>query len=268
VTYPYFTGAHVTPTSVPALPTPPAVRPTRRQTLARRAILLVRVSAWGVGMVLGLLAVALFLYMRRGDVQGARRAVAQELNTAIDPDEHVVHAAHVLQRHWQDYYRETHGIVAATDRRMLYLGAAPREIVSPEDGPQLFERKAYPYDRPLVTERGRVFLGTARGVVLLTTGEKATFAVAADDRAEMDSVIATVHRIQAELRATAERERRAQTFAAWADRRPVYHRVHRGEALISIAQQYGTTPEAIQAWNGLSREVVKVGQRLLVKPGA
>jgi hypothetical protein len=268
MTSPYYGGTHVTPTSMPALPTPPAVRPTRRQTLVRRAMLLLRLSAWGVAAVLSLIAVGLFLYTRRGDVQAARRAAAEELRLAVDPDERVLHSAHVLQRRWQDYYRETHGVLAATDRRVLFVGVAPREIVSPDQGPQLFEEQSFPYERPLVSERGRVFLGTARGIVLRTEGDKVTFAVAADDRAEMDSVLATVRRVQAELRAAAERDRRAQTFVSWAARLPVYHRVQRGEALISIAQQFGTTPEAIKAWNGLTRDVVKVGQRLLVKPGA
>ena len=259
---PYPTGVPRTPTTLPAVPTPVAVRPVRHP-----AMVVLRLSAWGVAGAIALASVAIFLYMHRGDVEGARRAAAEELRLAVEPEEHIVYAAHVVQRHWWDYFRETQGVLAATDRRLLFLGMAPQEIVSPDPGPQLFEVKAFPYDHRIGIRRGRVFLGTSRGVVLRTEGSKETFAVASDDRPEMDSVLTTVRRIQTALRAAAERERRAQTFAAWSGRRPVYHRVQRGEALISIAQQYETTPELIKAWNGLPRDVVKVGQRLLVKPG-
>jgi len=262
VTSPFGTGVPHTPTTLPAIPPSVAVRRVRHP-----AIVILQLSAWTLAAALALAGVAIFLYTHRGDVEGARRAAVEELRLAVEPDERILHVAHVVQRHWWDYFRETQGVLAATDRRLLFLGVAPREIVSPDRGPELFETKAFPYDRRIAVRRGRVFLGTSRGIVLRTDAGKETFAVAADDRPEMDSVLTTIRRVQTALRAEAERDRRGQTFAAWVARRPVYHRVQRGEALISIAQQYGTTPEAIKAWNGLPRDVVKVGQRLLVKPG-
>lgn len=237
--------------------------PPRRSRLR----LALRVSALGVALVAATLALGVFLYTSRGDVRGTRRMAELELRGALDPGERLVHLAYVAQRNWWDFFRETHGVLAATDRRVLFLGVAPGELASPERGPQLYEEKSFPHDRPLRIRRGRVFLGTARGLVLYGEGGKETFAVASDDRAEADSVAAVAWRAKLALRDAAERERRAQTLSAWAARRPAYHRVERGDALISIATLYGTTPEQLQRWNALPRDVVKVGQRLLVKPG-
>jgi len=48
---------------------------------------------------------------------------------------------------------------------------------------------------------------------------------------------------------------------------PLYYVVKRGDALFSIARRFGSTPEQIQQWNHLEGDLVKIGQRLLVKPG-
>ena len=253
------------PRGAPIIVPEPAPPPPPRRSRVRLAL---RLSAAGVATVVGVLAIALFLYSRRGDVAGARRMAELELRGMLSADERPAHVAYVAQRNWWDFFRETHGVLAATDRRLLFLGVSPGELVSPERGPQLYEEKSFPHDRPLRIRRGRVFLGTARGLVLRSEDGKETFAVASDDRAEADSVVAVARRVKLALRDAAERERRAQTLAAWAARRPVYHRVGRGDALISIAAQYGATPELVQRWNALPRDIVKVGQRLLVKPGA
>jgi hypothetical protein len=243
-----------------AQPTAEARRARRRWKLALKA------AGWTTAVVAGVTAVGFFLYTRREDVRGARQAARQELEMMLQPREKVEHVAYVAQRRWWDYFRETHGVLAATDRRLLFVGVPPREIITPERGPQVFEQKAFPYDRPLVAERGRVFLGTSRGVVLLAGGEKETFAVDRSDEPVIDSVLGTVAHVQLALREQAERERRAQLYTAWIASQPLYHRVVRGEALISIALRYGTTPELLKEWNGLRNDVVKAGQRLLVKP--
>jgi hypothetical protein len=243
-----------------AIPPPPA-------RLARRRLRLVlRVAAWCAAVLCGFAALGFFLYTRRVDVRGARQSARQELAMMLEPGERVEQVAFVAQRRWWDYFRETHGVLAATDRRLLFVGVPPKEVMSPESGPQVFEQRSFPYDRPLRVERGRVFVGTSPGMVLRGGAAKETFAVAAADRPGVDSVLAVVGRVQTAMREAAERERRAQIYASWIARQPLYHRVERGEALISIAVKYGVTPEQIRAWNGLGSDVVKAGQRLLVKP--
>ena len=50
--------------------------------------------------------------------------------------------------------------------------------------------------------------------------------------------------------------------------RPATHRVRRGEHLTGIARQYDVTVRQLREWNGLSGDVVKVGQRLRVAPAS
>jgi hypothetical protein len=249
-------GARVTDSAPPV----PAGQGRRRMALA------LRIAVWCVAILAGVTALGLFLYTRRVDVRGARRAAEQELAMVLEQGERVERAAYVAQRHWWDYFRETHGVLAATDRRLLFVGVPPKEILTPEAGPQVFEQRSFPYDRPLAIERGRVFFRTSPGMVMRGAGAKETFAVAGEDAAGVDSVLGAMRRTQLAIREAAERERRAQLYTAWVARQPLYHRVQRGEALISIALKYGVTPEQLKEWNGLGGDVVKAGQRLLVKP--
>ena len=48
---------------------------------------------------------------------------------------------------------------------------------------------------------------------------------------------------------------------------PLYYTVKRGDALFSIARKFDATPDLLRQWNQLEGDRVKIGQRLLVKPG-
>ncbi|HEY6219185.1 MAG TPA: LysM peptidoglycan-binding domain-containing protein, partial [Gemmatimonadaceae bacterium] len=54
--------------------------------------------------------------------------------------------------------------------------------------------------------------------------------------------------------------------AAW--RLPQYYTARRGDALGAIATRWNTTPEALQRLNKLPDHRIRVGQALLVRPGA
>ena len=53
----------------------------------------------------------------------------------IAPDEHVFMAIPVSRRQATDYFRATHGELVLTDRRMIFLGLRPRDLLSPADAP-------------------------------------------------------------------------------------------------------------------------------------
>lgn len=103
-------------------------------------------------------------------------------------------------------------------------------------------------------------------MVFSTRAATEAFAVPAGSRAAADTIVRTLERRQALSRASASRERRAQDYAAWLARLPVWHRVERGEALSTLATRYNTTVDQLRQLNALPNDRVRIGQRLLVKP--
>ena len=246
-----------------AVPTPtPAVRPVPRRVLPTAA----RLALWGAGGLALLAALAFALYSNPADTGRARATSRSLLLSALDPGERVEQRAYVYQRYWWDYFRETHGVLALTDRRLVFVGVPPVNHLVPDDGPAASERREFPLDTLTLIGRGRVFFGTAAGVVFSTRAGAETFAVPAESRAAADTILSSLARRQALSRAGASRDRRAQEYAAWLARLPVWHRVERGEALSTLATRYNTTVEQLRQLNGLPTDRVRIGQRLIVKP--
>jgi hypothetical protein len=225
-----------------------------------------RVSAWSVAFTLVLATIGTLLFIHRGDAEGSARIANREVELMLGRGETIDWRAPVMARHWWNYFRVTHGVIAATNRRLLYVGVPPEEILPREPEPQRLEESSFPYDRPIDVWRGRVFLGTLTGVVIRTPGQLRTLGVAASERARLDSVLTLMARRQTEIRDRDEAEREAALRAAFIARLPVYHEVLRGEALELIARQYSVTVEQLQEWNNLPTPRIRIGQNLLVKP--
>lgn len=224
-------------------------------------------SAWGLVLLIGSLVAAFAFLLHRGDPEGAARIANAEIEAALDPGERVLERVAVRQRYWWDYYRQTHGILAATDRRLLYVGVPPEPLLRGVDGPPELTQASFPYSRPLEIDRGRVFLGTSRGLTLTGPTSRETFAVAQHELPRLDAVLGVVTSNLDALRTVADAERRATEAAAAAARRPIYHLVQPGEALDVIARRYGVTVDSLLAWNALTDTRIRVGNRLLVRPG-
>ena len=240
-------------------PRPPGP-PPRRWRIA------LRVSAWGVGLVLVLALIGTLLFMHRGDAEGSARIANREVELMLERGETIDWRTPVIARHWWHYFRVTHGILAATNRRLVYVGVPPEEILPREPEPQLLEESSFRFDRPIDVWRGRVFLGTLSGIVIRAPGAMRTFGVARTERVRLDSVLSLMNRRQKEIRDRDETERQQALAAAEAARKPVYHVVQRGEALELIARQYNVTVEQLQAWNNLLTPRIRIGLDLLVKP--
>jgi LysM domain len=213
-----------------------------------------------------LATVGVVLFIHRGDAEGSARIANRELELMLQRGETIDWRAPVMARHWWHYFRVTHGVLAATNRRLVYVGVPPEEILPREAEPQLLEESSFPYDRPIEIWRGRVFLGTQSGVIVRSPEQMRTFGVAAIERPRLDSVLSLMRRQQRVIRDTDEAERQKALSAALAARQPVYHEVARGEALELLARQYNVTVEQLIEWNELSSPRIRVGQRLLVKP--
>lgn len=227
---------------------------------------LLRVSAWGIGVTLLLATIGIVLFIHRGDAEGSARIANREVELILERGESIDWRAPVMARHWWHYFRVTHGVLAATNRRLLYVGVPPEEILPREPEPQLLEESSFPYDRPIDIWRGRVFLGTLSGIIVRSPEQMRTFGVAAIERPRLDSVLSLMRRHQKAIRDSDEAERQQALTAALAARQPVFHVVERGDAVDLLARQYNVTVEQILEWNELPSPKIRVGQRLLVKP--
>jgi hypothetical protein len=225
-----------------------------------------RVSAWSIGFALVLIGVGALLFIHRGDAEGSARIANREVELMLERGEGIDWRAPVIARHWWHYFRVTHGVLAATNRRLVYVGVPPEDILPHEPEPQLLEESSFPYDRPIDVWRGRVFLGTVTGIVIRAPGEMRTFGVTSAERTRLDSVLTLMARRQQVIRDSLEEERQRALAAADSARQPIFHVVQRGEALELIARQYNVSIEQLQDWNSLSSPRIRVGQRLLVKP--
>ena len=165
-----------------------------RSGLTRRRWLrmLARFTGGSLGLLFAIGLVIAYLITLRPDVPGSRRLAQRELQVLLEPDETVYAVAWARRREWWDGFRETYGILALTDRRALFVGVPPRELVSPERGPQQFVILQLGRDESLRIRRTRVDLGSAPGVSIET--DRSRFAFASDDRVGLDSVLANVAR--------------------------------------------------------------------------
>ena len=227
---------------------------------------LVKLTGGSIGLLLVIGAVIAYLLTLRPDVTAARTLARSELQVLLEPTETVQSAAWARRREWWDGFRETYGILAFTDRRALFVGIPPRELVSPERGPQQFVILQLGRDASMRVRRTRVDLGTAAGVVLENDrGQRLTFA--SSDSAGVASLLSVVTQGRRTDAAAVELGRRAREYEQVVTGRAVWHVVAAGDALESVAARYGTTTERLAAWNRLSGTTIRIGQRLLVKPG-
>jgi hypothetical protein len=243
----------------------------RRPPLTRRALV------GGITQLLGgmfvaavILAAAGFaLFTPRVGAGTARQMASRELALALEPGETVERSAVVSQRHWWRYFHPTYGVLAYTDKRVVWVGAEPRALIEWDaDEPAAFEMKTWAHDSVAIRPV-RFLFGLVRGVALLEPGRRGRrelFDVAPAQWDALGQVTATLERRQAFLRAEAERERQRQALQGWVVRLPVYHAVRPGEAVSSIAAAYGLTPDSLRALNALIGDRIRAGQLLLVKP--
>lgn len=234
---------------------------------AGRGVRILVTSAWFLALLSVTAVIAALLFFYRGDAEGGARVANREIELQLERGERVERRVPVMQRHWWDYFRLTHGVLAATDRRLLYVGVPPEHILPREPEPPELLEQSFPYDRPVTVRFLRVFLGTRPGLRLTGADERETFAFVSIDRDKVDSALVILTRKQDDFRASADAERRATDAAATASRRAIYHLVQRGESLDVIARRYGVTTDSLVTWNRLASSRITAGRRLLVKPG-
>jgi hypothetical protein len=229
----------------------------------------------GAMVVIGLLAqFAIHTYRTEPRNTSAIAERELRLNTLAE-GERVIRMVAVFQRPWIDYFRATRGLLVLTDRRLLFLGLEPRDLLASGDSPPTFTEHDFPVDTLVQVRPGRTFFGIAKAVVIQTPDGSYRFGVPSQAWGKasllLHSVAARHERLfavatrQARQRARIEAQRKAaQRVAA----RAKYYTVQRGDALSTIAARWNTTPDTLRSWNNISGNKIRVGQRLLVKPEA
>ncbi len=195
----------------------------------------------------------------------ARDAALGEVESAMAPGERIVAQAFASQRRWTDMWRESFGVVVATDRRLLYVGAPPTPLLRPrDDGPLALLVESYPHDAAFTLEPRTIFRGRGRGLVLRTPGARVDFIV--DDASWPEAE--RVAQASTRARGAATREQQESEGTARSAPRPtdeyVSHIVRRGETLTGLARRYRTSPDVLRQLNRLGQDDITVGQRLRV----
>lgn len=236
--------------------------PRTRSTAVRILVALTSTSA--LLAVAGLTAAAAII-PPIGARRLAREVAQREINSELAADERVVARVFASQRRWTDMWRESFGVVVATDRRLLYVGAPPTPLLRPrDDGPIELLVESYPYDAAFTLEPRTLFLGRGRGLALRTPTGRVNFIVGGG---EWRQALA-VSRASAAARRTVTREADEFTSTARAPAPPAaeyeQYVVRYGDNLTNLARRFRTSPEVLRELNQLRTDNVRAGQRLRV----
>ncbi|PYO49246.1 MAG: hypothetical protein DMD72_05480 [Gemmatimonadetes bacterium] len=225
-----------------------------------------------IGLAIAVVALVLFGYfffMRHVDAPKAWNAADRELQGGtLTYGEKVQRKAKVFMRRPSDYYRGANGMLYATNERLIYIGVAPGSKFESEDAPPVIVTQEFPNDTLLSMRPGRLYFLTAHGVRVSHPGvPPGEFAAVGTQVPALDSLVDYVNAVHENQRKDAAAERKLLAAVDALIKEPLYYKVKRGDALFSIARKFDTTPDQLRQWNQLEGDRVKIGQRLLVKPG-
>lgn len=250
----------------------PAIRPQSRSRFKRMSPA-AKYAAVLISVAVLLIIVQLVLHSMRTEPRDSRMIADRELAVnVVEPGEQVQQVVSVVRRLPVDYFRATRGILALTNKRIVFLGLRPRDMLAPSDAPPSFEQQDFPLDTGVSVRTGRVMAYLTKGLVIETPDETIRLAVpgtawsdaqklASRMTTSRDAALATAKQ-QDELRKVAEADWK-RAVAAW--KKPQYYTVRRGDALGSIATMWNTTTEKLQQMNKLPDIRIRVGQTLLVR---
>lgn len=233
-------------------------------------------SAAALAFALLVVLVQLAFYLSSTNPRDARAIVERELRmNTLDAGESVVQAVPVFRRSAVDYFRATRGVLVLTPYRLVFLGAPPRDISGASGAAPTFVQREFPIDTLVRVKGSFSLLGLSRALVIDTPEGDIKLAVSKGGRDEALALRAALdarHKTLREIGVWSAKVRSARgelgkMLEAYR-RQPVYHEVRPGDALGSIAAWYEVTEDQIRQQNGISGNTIKVGQRLIIRPGA
>ena len=249
-------------------PRPPRIKRKRRMRPSVRYTIV-----FGVFVAIAII-VQFAVHMARTDPRDTRAIAERELQVnTLEPGEQVIRSVSVFKRPAINYFRATHGLLVLTNKRILYLGLEPRDLLAAPDLPPTFEQRDFAIEPQLHVTAGRTFFGLAKAIVIKTPRETLRLGVPAGawPRADLMIVSIAVRRDKAVAAATTQRQQHAEAEALRevveeSRRKPKFYVVRRGDALVSIATIWNTTPEKLREWNKLPDNRIRIGQRIMVRP--
>jgi LysM repeat protein len=222
-------------------------------------------------------AIAIVVLIRRADRANPRDAATiadRELRiNTLQPGEQVHRIVPVFKRPAISYFRATRGLLALTDRRLVYLGVEPRDILAAPDLPPTFEQREFPLDTSVHVSSGRTMFGLAKAIVITTPKDQIRLGVPSSAAASAKLLVSAMASrrdravAQAALRGDEMKDiEKARQAAEERRRKAKYYVVRRGDALGGIATMWNTTTDRLLAWNHLTASRIRVGQSLIVRP--
>jgi hypothetical protein len=219
------------------------------------------------------IATLFVLHAMNTEPRDSRAIADRELRVnVLAPDERLVSTISVFRRAPIDYFRATRGVLALTDKRMVFLGLRPRDLMSSGDAPPTFDEQDFPFDTLVAVESGRALGGLTKGVVVRTPHETMRLGVPASSWPEAQTLVSMMTNRLAGAHASGVQQESMQKIADTEWKRAVdawqkaqYYTVRRGDALGSVATQWNTTPRELQRLNKLPNNNIRVGQTLLVR---
>lgn len=226
---------------------------------------LVALTSSGALLAVAALVAAASIVPPIGARRTARDLAAREVQVQLEPGESIVASTFASQRRWTDMWRESFGILVATDRRVLYVGAPPTPLLRPpDDGPTELLVESYRYNDAFTLEPRQRQWPLGEGLALRTPAGGVDFIIDGQDMGGAQLVAESSTRARREitrqLQALAEANQSAPPPAA------VYvpYVVRRGETLTGLARRFGTTPDVLRQLNQLQTDAIRAGQRLRV----
>ena len=261
------------------IPTPddPA---TPRRSFLRRSRKNVPTGAYylaaAFGVALLVVVAQLVLYSRRREPRDARAVLDREIATnTLRPGERVIRSVPVYRRGGAEYFRRTSGLLVLTDRRLVYLGAAPRDPTSAADAPPNFDQRDFRIDTLVNLKPSFAVLGLSRALDVQSPDGSLELGVRSGAwpsallmRQAWDVRQKRLRAIGAWGKRVRQARAELQTVLAEYKKQPIYHVVRSGDAISSIASWYETTPQEIAQLNGIVGNKIKVGQRFLIRSGS
>jgi LysM repeat protein len=238
------------------------MRPATRYSIVVAAIIVV------------VIVIQFLIHVVRTDPRDSRAIAERELQVnTIQPGERVLRRVSVFKRPAIDYFRATRGLLVLTDRRLLYLGLEPRDLLAAPDLPPTFEEREFSLDTAVRVTSGRTLFGIAKAVVITTPRDKIKLGVPSGAWPAANVIVADMGVRYTKAVAASTQQRQflarfeAQRRAAEVERKKAkYYTVRRGDALGSIATMWNTTADRLRGWNHLPNNTIRIGQKLMVRP--